>query len=162
MYATAGWDNFFVAEAGASAALLGLLFVAVSINLAKVLQYPQLPSRAAEALIALMTVLLVASACLVPGQPATALGIEIIAIGVIAWAAPTFMQVREPRQPDAQRYWLVNRVVLAQLASLPIIGAGVSLLVERGGGLYWLVPGVAFAFIEAVFGAWVLLVEINR
>jgi hypothetical protein len=38
-YATTGWENFFVAEAGASAALLGLLFVAVSISLAKVLEY---------------------------------------------------------------------------------------------------------------------------
>ncbi len=134
----------------------------MSINLAKVLQYPQLPSRAAEALIALMTVLLVASACLVPGQSTSVLGIEIAAIGALAWACPIVMQVREPRQPDALRYWMINRVVLAQLASLPIIAAGVSLLVERGGGLYWLVPGVAFAFVEAVFGAWVLLVEINR
>ena len=162
MYTTAGWDNFFVAEAGASAALLGLLFVAVSINLAKILQYPQLPSRAAEALIALMTVLLVASACLVPGQSTVALGVEVGAIGAIAWVSTLYMQIREPHQPDAKRYWLVNRIVLAQLASLPIIVGGVSLLVERGGGLYWLVPGVAFAFVEAVFGAWVLLVEINR
>jgi modulator of FtsH protease len=30
-----GWDNFFLAEAGASAALTGLIFVGVSINLTK-------------------------------------------------------------------------------------------------------------------------------
>ncbi|HEU4397243.1 MAG TPA: hypothetical protein VFU54_05320 [Actinomycetota bacterium] len=39
-YTTAGWESLFVAEAGASAALAGLLFVAVSINLAKVLEHP--------------------------------------------------------------------------------------------------------------------------
>ncbi len=45
-YATAGWETFFVAEVGAAAALTGLLFVAVSINLTKVLAFPQLPGRA--------------------------------------------------------------------------------------------------------------------
>jgi hypothetical protein len=32
-YSTAGWESLFVALAGASAALAGLLFVAISINL---------------------------------------------------------------------------------------------------------------------------------
>jgi hypothetical protein len=44
----AGWDNFFVAEVGAAAALSGLLFVAVSINLTRILAIPHLPARAAE------------------------------------------------------------------------------------------------------------------
>jgi modulator of FtsH protease len=50
-YSTAGWDSSFVAEVGAPAALAGLLFVAVSINLTRILQFPQLPGRAAETLI---------------------------------------------------------------------------------------------------------------
>jgi len=37
-YSTAAWANFFVAEVGASAALVGLLFVAVSINLTKIIE----------------------------------------------------------------------------------------------------------------------------
>jgi hypothetical protein len=31
-----------------------------------------------------------------------------------------------------------------------------------GGGLYWLVPGVAFSLVVAVVNAWVLLVEVVR
>ena len=156
------WDNFFVAEVGASAALLGLLFVAVSINLAKILQYPQLPGRAAEALGALVAVLLVATCGLVPGQSTRAFGIEIVSIGAVAWVFAVITQTRGRSQENAQRYWMINRVVLTQLSSLPIVVAGVSLLAGRGGGLYWLVPGVGFSFVTAVFGGWVLLVEINR
>jgi hypothetical protein len=36
-YTTQGWGELFLAEAGASAALGGLLFVAVSINLEQII-----------------------------------------------------------------------------------------------------------------------------
>jgi hypothetical protein len=45
-YSAAGWENFLVAETGAAAALAGLLFVAVSINLSRIVSYPGLPGRA--------------------------------------------------------------------------------------------------------------------
>ena len=38
-----GWEGFFAAQVGASAALAGLIFVGVSLNLAKVLDSPHLP-----------------------------------------------------------------------------------------------------------------------
>jgi hypothetical protein len=64
------WANFFIAQCGASAALLGLLFVSASLNLSQILAYPQLPGRALLAMLLLLTVLIVASLMLVPGQPA--------------------------------------------------------------------------------------------
>jgi modulator of FtsH protease len=39
-YSAADWEELFIAEAGASAALAGLLFVAVSISLTKILEVP--------------------------------------------------------------------------------------------------------------------------
>ena len=44
-YATAPWQNFFIAEVGAAAALTGLLFVAVSINLKQILSFPTVPKK---------------------------------------------------------------------------------------------------------------------
>jgi hypothetical protein len=38
----------------------------------------------------------------------------------------------------------------------------VSLLLRAGGGLSWLVLGVAFSLVVAVVNAWVLLVEVVR
>ena len=57
---------------------------------------------------------------------------------------------------------LVARVAMAQLAVLPFLVAGVSLLLRAGGGLYWLVPGVVMCLVVAVLNAWVLLIEILR
>jgi hypothetical protein len=50
-YDPAAWATFFAAITGAAAALAGLLFVAVSINLDHILKGPaMLPARAAETL----------------------------------------------------------------------------------------------------------------
>lgn len=67
--AFAHWANFFAAEVGAAAALTGLIIVAVSINLSRILSFPQLPARAAESFLMLIGALMVASLGLVPEQP---------------------------------------------------------------------------------------------
>ncbi len=43
-----------------------------------------------------------------------------------------------------------------------LVVGGISLLIERGGGLAWLVAGIVGAFVGAIVNAWVLLVEILR
>lgn len=56
-YSTAEWQGLFIAEAGASAALASLLFVAISINLARILQGVGLSGRAGRIVLAQTAVL---------------------------------------------------------------------------------------------------------
>jgi len=161
-YDTSGWGNFFVAEVGASAALAGLLFVAVSISLSKVLSVPYLPNRALGALVLLFQALLIASCGLVPGESIALLGGEIGAIGVVTWLVLIWIQRGNAHHPSVPKQWFYIRLIGSQLATLPMLIAAGSLLAGRGGGLYWVVPGMAFSLLAAIFNAWVLLVEIHR
>ncbi len=71
---TPEWANFFTAELGALAALTGFVVVAISINLARILSYPHLPTRAGEALIGPIGAITATSLVLIPDQPAALLG----------------------------------------------------------------------------------------
>jgi hypothetical protein len=70
------WNTFLAAQAGAAATLTGLVFVATSINLSRVISTPGLPGRAAESLLQLFTALIVATCALIPGQPLAAVGLD--------------------------------------------------------------------------------------
>jgi len=156
-----GWSNFFVGELGAAAALTGLLFVAVSINLSRILQFSHLPTRAAEALLALVSVLIVTTFALIPRQSSIAYGIEIGATGLIVWAMHTLALIRS-RKFDRQYVGFMSRFVVNQLPPLPFIISGGLLIAGRSAGVYWIVPGILLSFAAGIFGAWVLLVEIQR
>lgn len=79
-YHLAGWTAFFVAVISAGAALTGLVFVALSINLDRIVSAGVVPSsRAAETMATLLLVVVSSSLVLVP-QGARWLGVEILAI----------------------------------------------------------------------------------
>ena len=161
-YDPSEWSDLFVATAGASAALAGLVFVAVSINIERILKFEGLPERALETLLLLLGVLLVSLVGLIPGQSHAALGAELLfvalAIGVVVWRLPT--KSSDPSGDVRSR--VRARWALRVTALVPLLVGGAGVLLEAGGGLYWIAAGIVFAFVAAVASAWVLLVEILR
>jgi modulator of FtsH protease len=161
-YDPSEWTDLFVAAAGATAALAGLLFVAVSINLDRILKEVGLPDRALETVMLLVGALVVSIIGLIPGQSDGALGFEIFLAGLLlAWLVARLQLVYDPSRP-APRSWLISRWGVRALSTVPLILGGASLMTGDGGGLYWVVAGIVFAIVGAVANAWVLLVEILR
>jgi hypothetical protein len=156
------WHDLFVAMAGAAAALTGLIFVAVSINLERILRYRALPVRTVETLSVLLGLLLLSVFILVPGQSRTALGLELLILGAGMAAVLLVRRLRLPRAPDEPLTWTLTPVAVILAGTLPMISAGISVLVGGGGGLYWLVPELIGGFAGAVMNAYILLVEIHR
>src|SRR5215211_5948885 len=77
-----GWDNFFVAMAGAAVAFAGLVLVSISINLERIIKQPGLINRSAEPLIVLFTLFVASSIILVPDQRTRFYGYELLALAI--------------------------------------------------------------------------------
>ena len=66
LYDATQWHELFVASAGAAAALAGLVFVAVSINVERIIALHGLPERALQTILLLLAAVVVSIVGLVP------------------------------------------------------------------------------------------------
>ena len=159
-----GWQNFFLGELGASAALAGLIFVSLSVNQERVLSSPSLPERGLEALMALFLVLIVSSLALVPEQGPRLLGVEVLAVATVQILILFKVQRIEYARVEAPYRRNMVSLAIATQAAAWLFGLGALLLILRADwiGLYASVPAALLCFVCAGVNAWVLLIEINR
>jgi len=158
-YDVGAWSDFGVAVLGGAAALAGLLFVAVSLNIEEVLKYSGVPARSGATLGLLVSILLTATFLVTPDQPRIAVAAEVVIVGAAMLIGAIFATVRQYDAPTRKAF--VSSVLLALPAVLLIV-AGISLWAEVGGGLYWVAAAVAVGFMSTSANAWVVLVEIKR
>jgi modulator of FtsH protease len=162
-YSLADWGLAFTATAGAAAALTGLLFVALSINLKQIMASSSLINRAVEVLIVLAAVLILSTILLMPGQPNGAAAIEIIVVAVATSAVTGRIQLRTDRKAlGISNFGFAMRVLGVHSGPLFLLLGGLTLLNDGGGGLYWVLPALLSMISVSIVGAWVLLIEILR
>ena len=152
------WHDFFLGQAGVSGGLVGLLFVAISINLERILEFSALPEKALEALYTFSAVLFVSSLGLVPGQSPKLFGLEILIVGLIFWMT----QVRALFKTRKSEYETYSRYALNQIPPLSAIVAGASTYAGLENGIYLVVPSIFVCMIAGIYLAWILLIEIRR
>jgi len=162
--AASDWEAFYTAQVGAAAALAGLLFVGISLNLNKILGAAFLPLRGFLALLLLIAILALSSFLLMPGLGQTVAGLGILGFGTTLFLVGTTIEAigwRE-RTPEQNPVTFLFNAALLEAATIPWLVGGILVLSGSASGYYWLAGGVILAFVKAVVDAWVLLVEINR
>jgi modulator of FtsH protease len=158
------WHDFFVAEVGASAALVGLLFVATSINLSRIVKARYLVALAGQTLTILAGVLCVASLALFPDVNARGVLFAIAFVAAAMWIIATRLLWTLRLLPAVWRtpQRLASNILLAQSATLPVVIGSVLGLIR---GQFYpdaIAAGIVLALVASLYSAWVLLVEILR
>ena len=157
-YTAAAWLGFGEALAAVAGALTGLLFVALSVKGAALAASLSLSSRAAQTLVLFMTSVLVAVLLVAP-QPAAALGWELLATAVASGVAHFFLDRRAGRGGDRGVARYIEEFSPNLVTSVLVAVAGLTFLLQGGGGLYWLIPAAVASLLGGVINAWLFLVQ---
>jgi len=157
-----GWDSFVLVVGGAGGALVGLLFVAISIHAARFSSSVDLRNRAAQTLVVFATLLLASVILAVPSQPDRVVGGEFIALALAVGVVMIALERRASHH--AEDAWLsraLQRINPNYPTALGVLLTG-GLLV---GGLSWapsvLVPTTCIAIFGGLTSAYLLLTKLS-
>ena len=158
-----GWTDFNVAIVGATAALAGLLIVAMSVNISTIMGSATLPARAATAIATLVLAIVAGAFGLIPGQGTFAYGVEVLVATLIAgiFQAHAINVIMKQTSNRAVYRLLQSLAGLLPLAAF-LTGSVLIVAGAAAAGLVALAFGSVLAVISAIIIAWVVLVEVLR
>src|SRR6478609_8654610 len=137
------WSEFNVAMVGATAALAGLLIVAMSVNIATIMQSKTMPARLAASIAALVLAITVCT----------------LGAGVFQWHVISLVF----RQPGVPTNYRVGQSVAGVFPIVAFLLGGVLVVAGLGAaGLVAAAIGSILSIIAALLMAWVVLVELLR
>jgi hypothetical protein len=159
-YTAATWLGFGETLAAVAGALTGLLFVALSVKGDALAASRSLRSRAAQTLVLFMTSVLIAVVLVAP-QPRTALGTELLAVAAVSGGTLLVLDRRAGHASDRGVARYIERFSPNTITAVLVAVAGLTLLLQAGGGLYWLIPAAVASLVGGVVNAWLFLVRLT-
>ena len=149
------WSGVAQIAAGASATLLGLLFVAVQLNREWIVKHAALRGRTIQTLLLFMLPLIASVVLAIPHQSVRVLGAELVVIDCLYGTGLVVVSRMNKAITPLER--LRNVGPPGILTTLLTLIAAAALVFGQPGGLYWLVAAIIAALIGGVGDAWVLL-----
>ena len=153
------WQDFAEMTGGASGALTGLLFVALSLNANRIAAHHGLRASAVQTLVLFMCPLVMAALLLAPHQLDWVLGAELVALGAVTSAI--LLRVRRVKQSlsddEALLVAIFNHRAPNVMVMLLFVASGIILACGEPAGLYLLLPATLVAQVSGVLNAWYFL-----
>jgi hypothetical protein len=154
------WNNFFVMVGGGAAALAGLIFVAMSINPAMIIQNSTHKNRAINMLTGFIAVFMACSFELIGNQNLRALGVEWLALWLIATAIFIRGYVIAIRSGMSSIGLTAPRLAGGTLCYVAEVIGAIFLILGQSAGLYIAAVATIVLFGFLISGAWLLIIGI--
>lgn len=158
----AAWREFNVAMSGATAALAGLVIVAASVNIAKIIAATTLTARMAAAIATLVLALVVSAIGLMPDISSSWYGGVMLTLALLTGLFQFHATLVIASDPEQRPLARVAKPVLGILPVVAYAVAGAALLVEEPFGLVLAGIGCLLAIVSALVISWIALVEVLR
>jgi hypothetical protein len=164
--AVEGWHDFYHVIGDAAAALMGLLFVSLSLNADVITRKANADLRilAGQTFQNFICLIMFALLFLIPSQGPTGLGLPMLGIDLILLyvTARRFLQTRRNRPRAWGTGSLALRFAIPAICLVTIMIVAVTVLMGMTGGLYWFVPVTILLLWAASLNAWDLLLRLRE
>jgi hypothetical protein len=158
LYSPDEWHDFFVLVGTGSAALTGLVFVAISVNLKDVIRDATHTYRAINMLTGFTSVFILSSFALMGHQTHQTLGLEWLIVAVLAGAINTNGYIHGFSLAGSRYALSLFRVAGGSACYLAQIVGSAMLFLGIDWGIYVSATGLIVNFYFLVSGSWLLIV----
>lgn len=158
------WRDLYVMLGTSSAALIGLLFVVMSLHLDAIVKNPVFHTRAHNITLHLLTTLVEAALILTP-QPTAILGAELVALNLFGLQLPLrFVYAYFYKNPEIgnRGNYSIYRGCINIGAYVFGIAGGASLILHSNWGLYLVTFSYVAFLVSGVLNAWTIMFGIAQ
>lgn len=162
IYRPEQWHDFFVMVGGGAAALTGLLFVALSLNLESIAKDATHRYRAIGTLAGFTAAFIMCALVLMGNQNHLVVGIEWLVVSTVAAAMYVYGYIQALKTGRSSAGLRLNRLVGGTACYIAEIVGAILLILGYIAGLY--VAAIALTLLLAfmISGAWLLIVGVYR
>ncbi len=163
--AVSAWHDFYMMVGTASATLVGLLFVSLSLNVHAIANpaNQDLRALANQTFSTFLYILIFAIVFLIPQQDPIGLGLPLLMVGGYGLYRTVrhFLETRSSKPRD-WRGSIARRFITPLVCFVVLITISISMLQGKTWGLYWLIPVMIVLIIAASINAWDLLLRLRE
>jgi hypothetical protein len=162
VYRPEQWTDFFLMVGTGAAALTGLVFVAMSLNLKAIVKNPTHRYRAIGTLTGLAAVFMMCALVLMGGQDHQAVGVELLVVSSLGGAVFVNGYIQALKSEGSVPTLSLYRTVGGSICYLAEIIGAIILISGSISGLYTAAIAMVANFYFMISGAWLLVVGVYR
>ena len=154
------WHDFFVMVGGGAAALAGLVFVAMSVNLTTIARDPTHKNRAVATLTGFTGVIMICAFALIGNQNYQWIGVEWLVVSLVPTITYIRVYIKARKMGKSSVGLSIVRFIEGTTCYIAQITGSVLLILGRVAGLYVASAAMVLSFTFFISGAWLLIMGV--